>query len=101
MPKRSRESRNPRVKHKEKFRRALKKRRSLVSTGGPLAATRAGFSGATAGRDAAASWEIVGTLGMTFLFLLFCYPLHSLPILNRGSQKYFWTYGLNVFYGII
>ncbi|XP_043245873.1 something about silencing protein 10-like [Amphibalanus amphitrite] len=30
MPKRSRESRNPRVKHKEKFKRALKKRRSLV-----------------------------------------------------------------------
>ncbi|XP_037083870.1 something about silencing protein 10-like [Pollicipes pollicipes] len=30
MPKRSKESRNPRVKHKEKFKRALKKRRSLV-----------------------------------------------------------------------
>ena len=31
MPKRNRESRNPRVKHKEKFKRAIKKRRSLVS----------------------------------------------------------------------
>lgn len=31
MPKRSKESRNPRVKHKEKFKKALKKRRSIVS----------------------------------------------------------------------
>lgn len=30
MPKRSRESRNPRVKHKVKFQKALKKRRSMV-----------------------------------------------------------------------